>query len=231
VRFNELEIFPHRHDKHPEARGIIFLKRIIIVEDHSLVTAGIYKAIEPLEGIVVEKTFENLAEAHRQVLALRPNLVILDNRLPDGSGTDLVRSVRPTLPDLKWLLMSAYISTAVMRDVLELKIDGAAHKSIPLLTLATAIKEILNGNRFFCQRCSEAMILTPERFNPTERRILYLVSMGHEAKEIAAILGIAHKSVLNALVVLRSKTECDSMVKLSDFTRQHGVGLAPGRQA
>ncbi len=84
---------------------------------------------------------------------------------------------------------------------------------------------MLAGHRFFCEKSSALLHLRYDcvTLTSTERKIMKEVAAGREAKEIASIIGVAHKTVLNDMVSIRRKTGADSLVQISDYARKHGM--------
>lgn len=165
------------------------------------------------------------AKAKEVLVHLNPSLVILDWRLDDGTGLDLIRLFRAQLPQTRWLMYTGFASASTLNDAIAAGIDGAVAKRSSLAVLKTAIREVAAGNRYFCEITSSELRRGTElrAFSDRERSILGYVAMGHPAKEIAAMLGLSHKTILNYLVGIREKTGAGSMVQLADFARAHGL--------
>lgn len=209
------------------------MKTVVIVEDHLALSEAIGRAICSVSDQRSTVVLDTYLEALLQLPVLAPDLVILDNRLEDGTGIDLVGRLRLVIPATRWLLYSGYASATTLRKAIANGIDGAVAKRSPLRVLLEAVDSILSGRRYFCDVVSKELHSTEgllsESLTTTEKKIAGLVATGLEAKEIAAILGVAHKTVLNALVSIRKKTGLDSTVRISDYARECGLESAPAR--
>jgi DNA-binding NarL/FixJ family response regulator len=91
--------------------------------------------------------------------------------------------------------------------------------------IAQAVQAVLAGHQFFCATIARNLKAASElkAISETERRILELVAAGYEIKEIAAVLGLAYKTVLNDFVSIRRKTGIHSLVGLAEFAKMHGL--------
>lgn len=155
---------------------------------------------------------------------LQPDIVILDNRLEDGCGTELLRVLHGKLPKTRWLLHSGYLSASILEEAIMAGATGAVAKQEPLTTVISGVERCSRATDF-CEKSSALLRIRydGERLTSTERLIAKEVAAGREPKEIASILGVAHKTVLNELVSVRRKTGTHSLVQLADYARKHGI--------
>ncbi len=206
-------------------------KRAVVVDDHTGIAQMASRALQEHLSVEIIPPISNFDEALTVLPALKPDLVVLDNRLVGGRGIDLLPPLTWRLPQTERLLYSGYLSPRILMEAVALGLDGAVSKQAPANVLIEAATQLLAGHGFFCEAASRCLRQPPifKNFTPTERRILEQIVSGYEAKEIAAILGLCHKTVLNDLVVLRRKTGTQSMVDLAEFAKAHGLashGLA-----
>ncbi len=200
---------------------------IAIIEDHvgfgEMIGRTLCSASELRSFIVIP----TCAEARRHLPKISPSLVVIDNRLEDGRGIDLLGELRVHLPAARWLLYSGYASAQTLRLAISRGIDGAVAKRSPLQVLHDAVSAILGGQRFFCEIVSKELRdfenSPAVTLNETDRRIVALVGSGYEAKEIAALIGLAHKTVLNSLVSIRQKTGAQTMVQIAEFAKANEI--------
>ena len=197
----------------------------VIVEDHAAFAEMTEATLRRDLSLSVDASISTFAKAIVQLPALSPNIVILDNRLEDGTGLGLVRSLKKVIPRTRWLLYSGYASASTLREAIDVGVDGAVSKRAPLPVFFEAIEALLAGRQFFCEFTTKEMRENDERekLSSTENQIIKLVASGLEAKEIAAIIGVAHKTVLNSLVSIRRKTKTESLVQISDYARKLGL--------
>jgi len=197
----------------------------VIIDDHEGIAELVANALQPWFPIDAIRVYSSYSHACDCLAALKPRLVIVDLRIHHHNGLDIVREFSVRLPDTRWLLYSGFASANSLKAAIQAGIDGAVAKRAPLSVLRSAVEQILLGNRYFCQITSSELRHSHEArvFSTTEMQILENVSLGHQPKEIAAILGLAHKTILNGLVGIREKTGMESMVQLSDFARSNGL--------
>lgn len=202
------------------------MPKICFVDDHTAIAEATMPVLLSQVGGEFGGIITTFSEAVKTLPLISPALVILDNRLGDGTGIEIVRQLRAVLPDTRWLLYSGYASGRTLTEAISVGIDGAVAKRAPLLVLINAAKTLLCGCRFFCDVSAAELRALPgtSLLTPLEQKILEQIALGYEAKEIAACVGVAHKTVLNSLVVLRRKSGTVSMVQLADFARANGFG-------
>src|SRR5690348_3182801 len=82
--------------------------RILLVDDHEVVRQGLRALLERREGLQVVGEAGTEADAMREALRLRPDVVVMDVRLPDGSGVEACRDVRAAAPEIKVLMLTSY---------------------------------------------------------------------------------------------------------------------------
>lgn len=176
-------------------------------------------------GLSAGVFIQTVAEGMALLPKLKPDIVILDNRLEDGCGMELLLELRGRLPHTRWLLYSGFLSGRILEEAILAGVDGTVAKRAPLSSLVTAAREVLAGRKFFCEITSAALRagFDDQKLTTTEREIIKHVAAGLEFKEIASKIGVAYKTVLNVLIVIRRKTGAESMVQISDYARKHGL--------
>ena len=85
---------------------------------------------------------------------LSPSLVVLDNRLADGTGLELCRCLREKIPNTRWLLFSGYMSRLTIQTAISYGISGAVSKRSSIKEIVEATNALLAGRRYFCSICS-----------------------------------------------------------------------------
>jgi DNA-binding NarL/FixJ family response regulator len=205
--------------------------RVYLLDDHEIVRRGIKELLES-EGDVEVVGESGLAqEAARRIPALRPDVAILDGRLPDGSGVDVCREVRSRDPGISVLILTSYddddaLFAAIMagasgyilkqvsgNDFLESVRRAAAGQSTldPSVT-ARVLDRLRNGPR-----------VDPERdvLSDQEQRILDLIGEGLTNKEIAERMYLAEKTVKNYVSSMLAKLGLTSRTQAAIFATKH----------
>ena len=191
--------------------------RVFLLDDHEVVRRGLVALLEAAGDIEVVGESGSAQEAQRRIPALRPDVAILDARLPDGSGIDVCREVRSADPGIKALILTSYqddeaLFSAIMAgaagyvlkqvrgtDLLDAVRTVAAGQSLldPAVTLRV-LERIRNGDK--PSEPDQLATLTAQ-----ERRILELIAQGMTNRQIGENLFLAEKTVKNYVSSLLAK--------------------------
>lgn len=202
--------------------------RAIVVDDHVGVAEMTSRTLGQRLHCTMLPPITSFAEGMALLPSAAPDVIVLDHMLGDGRGVDLHAALKGRLPEARWLLYTAFASATLLRAAIGGGIDGTVSKRASVLVLALAVKEVLAGRRFYCEITAGELRRHPEnkQLTPTELRILPLIAAGLEAKEIAAEIGLTHKTILNDLVSIRHKTGAESMVEIAEYAKRHGLAGA-----
>lgn len=190
---------------------------VLIVDDSELVRTGL-KALLDLHSDAQGPRLKVAGEAHSQAAAvteaarLKPNVVLLDIRLPDGSGLTACRQILAADPEVKVLILTSVIDDALVYDAMSSGAHGYLLKEINAQGLCQAIVDVAAG-KFILDPSLTTRVLSLVRSgtNPPseqnklavlsvqERRVLALVAEGKTNKEIAEQMGLSDKTVKNYL--------------------------------
>ena len=212
----------------PEQRGPI---RVFLLDDHEIVRRGIKELLESEGDIEVVGESGLAQEAARRIPALRPDVAILDGRLPDGSGIDVCREVRSVDPSIKALILTSYddddaLFAAIMagaagyilkqvggNDFIETVRRVAAGQSTldPSVT-ARVLDRLRNGPRADPEL---------EALSAQEQRILELIGEGLTNREIAERMYLAEKTVKNYVSSMLAKLGLSSRTQAAIFATKH----------
>lgn len=190
---------------------------VLLVDDSELVRAGL-KALLDLHADAAGAQLEVVGEAHSvasalaEVKRLKPNVVLLDIRLPDGSGMDACRQILQYEGDSKVLILTSVIDDSLVYDAMSSGAHGYLLKEINAQGLCQAIIDVAGG-KFILDPTLTTRLLHLIRSNGAppaeqgrlsilsnqERRVLSLVAEGKTNKEIAEQMGLSDKTVKNYL--------------------------------
>jgi len=185
--------------------------RVFLVDDHELVRQGVARIVDAQPDLEVVGEADTVARAITRIDATRPDIAVLDVRLPDGSGVDLCRTVRSAHPDLPCLMLTAYDDDDAMRAAVLAGASGYVLKDIRGNNLVDAIRRAASGAILFspdaAQRVRTAVAPgTPDPgLTPREQEILDLIVEGLTNRQIGDRLHIAEKTVKNNVTVLLDK--------------------------
>ena len=171
------------------------LPTFVFVEDHRSVAEIFIFALEKaLPGMRSAGKLESVKAALTELPRLNPRVVIIDYRLGDGTGVDVVRQLAPQQPNTKWLLFTGTPRTAI-HDAIRAGIHGCVSKKMDFDEVVRAIKSILEGNPYYCKETSEAMasmFRQPGQLNDTERKIICCIAAGKEPDRKSTRLNSSH---------------------------------------
>ena len=123
--------------------------RILLCDDHTLVRSGIASLLKNEDGIYVVGEAENGKEMIKKYFETNPDLIVADISMPELSGTDAFMKIKETSPDVKVLFLSVYYSEQYIYYALTAGAMGILNKSISKGELLYAIREIMDGRRYF----------------------------------------------------------------------------------
>lgn len=205
----------HHHATHDVQRITVFL-----LDDHELVRRGIRTLLESEEDIEVIGEAASAAEAVARIPALRPQVAILDGRLPDGSGIEVCREVRSIDPRIAVLVLTSYDDDEALFAAIMAGASGYVLKQISGCDLVTAVRRVAAGQSLLdpavtarvLERLRDGPSPDPltRHLTPKEEQILELVSQGLTNRQIAERLALAEKTVKNYVSIVLGKLGVDS---------------------
>jgi DNA-binding NarL/FixJ family response regulator len=171
--------------------------RIMLVDDHPIVRIGLAALIGTLPGM------ETVAQAGggREAIALhqehKPDVTLMDLRLPDLSGVEVIRAIRTVSPEAKFIVLTTYEGDEDIHQALQAGARGYIIKGLPHDLLADAIKRVHAGGRYLPQVVKETLAnRTPSSdLSVREREILERIAQGKSNREIATELDLAEITV------------------------------------
>lgn len=188
--------------------------RVFILDDHELVRRGLQELLEG-EGFAVVGMSGSAEEAARRIPALRPDVSVLDARLPDGTGIEVCRDVRSVDPSLKCLILTSYDDEQALRGAVLAGAAGYVLKEIGGTDLLGALRRTARGESLFDAGVKAKIVqglIEPKRVDPRvasltlqERRVLELVGQGMTNRQISEQMLLAEKTVKNYVSSLLAK--------------------------
>ena len=190
--------------------------RVFLLDDHEIVRRGVADVLESDPGISVIGEGKNAAEALARVPALRPDVAVLDVRLPDGDGVSVCRELRSRMPELKVIMLTSYSDDEALFEAIMAGASGYLLKQVRGTDLVEAIRTVAGGGSLLdpavTQRVLERIRTGGDRepaelaaLTAQERRILELVAQGLTNRQIGAEMFLAEKTVKNYVSSLLAK--------------------------
>jgi two-component system, NarL family, response regulator DevR len=209
--------------------------RVFLVDDHEIVRRGIAELIERESDLEVVGEAGTARETLGRVDATRPDVVVLDVRLPDGSGIDLCRAIRSAHPDLPCLMLTAYDDDEASVSAVLAGAAGYVLKDIRGQNLVAAIRRVAAGGSLISAAVNERVrtgLAKPAApgtddapdLTLRERQVLELIADGLTNRQIGERLGLAEKTVKNYVSELLAKLGMERRTQAAVYA----AGRRPG---
>lgn len=207
--------------------------QVYILNPQELVRVGLRTLLGPEPEFTVVGEATAKAEAMSEIARLRPDIVILDLRLEDGSGIEAAKEILGQLPKARLLFLSDSLDDETLLSAVATGAHGYVLRDAGADTLLQALRTIMRGQSFLDPRVTHHTFAylrrlatkTPERTNlplsPQEQRLLPLVAQGKTNKEIAAELGLSDKTVKNYLANVYTKLHITRRSQAAAFYSKH----------
>jgi two-component system, NarL family, response regulator DevR len=188
---------------------------VVLVDDHEVVRRGVRDLLSVETDINVVGEASNVAEALARIPALKPDVAVLDVRLPDGNGVSLCRDLKSTLPDLNVLMLTSFSDDDALFDAILAGASGYVLKHIGGSDLVDAVRTVGRGGSLLDPQVTAQVLerlRTPPKEDPAlasltdqERKILDLIAEGLTNRQIAERMFLAEKTVKNYVSSLLAK--------------------------
>jgi two-component system response regulator DevR len=189
--------------------------RVFLLDDHEVVRRGIADLLETEAGIRVVGEAGSAAEALRRIPAARPDVAILDARLPDGSGIDVCRDIRSEMPEVNCLILTSYDDDDAIFAAVMAGAAGYLLKEIRGTSLVDAVRQVAAGKSLLDPSVTGRLLSRLREGAPKdtrlasltdrEREILGLIADGLTNRQIGERLFLAEKTVKNYVSGLLAK--------------------------
>ena len=189
--------------------------RVLLVDDHEVVRAGLRALLQAQDGIEVVGEVGTAADAVRHVGFDAPDVVVMDVRLPDGSGVEATRKIRDRWPDVAVLVLSSFADEEALISSIEAGASGYLLKRVDTDAIVDAVRAVGAGESlldpamtkqlFTKLRDSDREDELIARLSGQERRILTRLAHGKTNREIADEMYLAEKTVKNYVSNLLAK--------------------------
>ncbi len=199
--------------------------RVFVVDDHEMVRRGVRDLVNAAGGLVVVGEAATAAQALTRVPAIRPDVAVLDVRLPDGNGVDVCRELRTRLPELACLMLTACPDEQTMLEAFLAGAAGFVLKDITGLDLIAAVRAVGSGRSLLDPRAAAVLFdrlrTAPPAADPLavltagERTTMELIGQGLTNRQIARRMLVAEKTVKNNVSHLLAKLHLTSRTQIA----------------
>ncbi|MDH4082891.1 MAG: response regulator transcription factor [Nitrospira sp.] len=203
--------------------------RVLLVDDHEVIRVGLRTVLAQSQGINVVGEAGTVADAVQQSQKLKPDVILMDVRLPDGSGVDACREILGALPSTRIVFLTSYADDDSVLAAVLAGAHGYVLKEIDSLGLLEAIRSVANGQSILDSTVTERALrwlrglhdlpATPgtDQLSSQEERVVALVAEGKTNKEIAVALGLSDKTVKNYLANVFQKLRITRRTQAAAF--------------
>jgi len=197
--------------------------KCLVVDDHSVVQQGLDLLLADFDDLVLVGTVDSGEEAINAVAQLKPQIVLMDVRLPGIDGVSTVKKIQQVAPSVQFVMFSAYGDKRLLSDALAAGARGYVLKGSPPEDLVRAIRTVAAGRAFVDPSLSPALLISDGRaaesaLSEREREILQLLAEGYHTEEVARRIGLSVETVKSDTKRVIAKLQAD--------TRTHAVAIA-----
>ena len=214
------------------------MTRVFLVDDHEIVRRGIAELVDAEHDLEVVGEAGDVKQALARIAATRPDVAVLDARLPDGNGIDLCREIRSRYPEIACLILTAYDDDEALRSAVLAGAAGYVVKDIGGQALIGDIRQVAAGKRLLPaaagRRVVEQLVATPTapadpELSLRERQVLEFIADGLTNRQIAERLDLAEKTVKNYVSGLLAKLGLESRTQAAVYRVTRRRTGEPGR--
>jgi len=207
--------------------------RLLVVDDHEVVRQGLVSLLERREGFQVVAQAGTVAEAIEAAHKYQPDLIVMDVRLPDGSGIEACREIRSEHPQIRVVILTSYPDEEAVFASIVAGASGYLLKQIRGRDLVAALESVGRGESLLDPAVTEKVLdrvrriasgtYTDELAQLTrqEQKILLLIAEGKTNKEIAAEIFLSDKTVKNYVSSILAKLNLQRRSQAAAFVARH----------
>jgi DNA-binding NarL/FixJ family response regulator len=209
--------------------------RLLVVDDHEVVRQGLVSLLDRRDGFEVVAQAGTVAESIATAARFEPDVVIMDVRLPDGSGIEACREIRAARPETRVVMLTSYPDEEAVLSAIIAGASGYLLKQIRGRELVSALEAVGRGESLLDSAVTEKVLERVRRvasgsatdelaeLTSQERKILLLVADGKTNKEIAAEVFLSDKTVKNYVSSILSKLNLQRRAQAAAFVAKHGL--------
>jgi DNA-binding NarL/FixJ family response regulator len=207
--------------------------RLLVVDDHEIVRQGLVALLDRREGFQVVAEAGTMAESIEAARRHEPDIVVMDVRLPDGSGIEACREIRAERPETRVVMLTSYPDEEAVLSAIVAGASGYLLKQIRARDLVSALETVGRGESLLDPAVTEKVL---ERIRTIatgtfidelaelttqERKILMLVAEGKTNKEIASEVFLSDKTVKNYVSSILAKLNLERRAQAAAFVAKH----------
>jgi DNA-binding NarL/FixJ family response regulator len=215
--------------------------RLLLVDDHEVVRQGLVALLGRRDEFQVVAEAGSVSEALAAARRFVPDLVVMDVRLPDGSGIEACREIRSEYPDIKVVMLTSYPDEEAVLSAIIAGASGYLLKQVRGRDLVSALESVGRGDSLLDPAVTERVLERVRRvasggerdelsdLTSQERKILLLVADGKTNKEIASEVFLSDKTVKNYVSSILAKLSLQRRAQAAAFVARHHLSDDQGQ--
>jgi len=209
--------------------------RVLIADDHEIVRRGLAMVLEMEEGLSLAGEARTGREAIEATLRERPDVLLLDLRMPDMDGITVLKAVKRKVPSTKVLILTGFEADESLLRAVQEGTDGFVFKDIPPQELCRAIRLVAGGEvymqpavtrrlmQLMARRTTEEVPLKGSSLTPREIEVLRLMARGYSNQEIAELTGVTLETVRSHVKNILQKLDQPNRTRAVLFALRSGL--------
>jgi DNA-binding NarL/FixJ family response regulator len=207
--------------------------RVLLVDDHALIRAGIRALLERIEGVEIVAEAGDGLQALQLIAEHHPDVVLLDLTMPKLGGLEVLRRAERDYPSPRFIVLSVHEQDEYAIQALRYGAAGFIPKSAASSELENALDTVGRGENYLSPRISQQSILRylkqthlsgpPNALTPRQREILEMIALGHSTKQIAQLLDITVKTVESHRAQIMARLDIHDVAGLVRYAIRTGM--------
>ncbi|MEM9894873.1 MAG: response regulator transcription factor [Bacteroidota bacterium] len=210
------------------------MTKLIIVDDHNLVAAGIAKLFNSLDQFEVIGVFEDARDAITRIKILEPDVVLTDLEMPGVNGIQMIEQLKKSGSLASFILLTMHFNQQVIQQAMKIGIQGYLPKNADEYEFIQCVETVAAGRNYYSQKAMELLVAPSQQLAVTgllktqvltqrEREILQLIAEGNSTKEIANTLVIAVRTVETHRKAIMGKLNVHNVAGMVRIAVQEGL--------
>jgi DNA-binding NarL/FixJ family response regulator len=208
------------------------MKRLVIIEDQTAIREMLVEILRLDNNYLLSGEAGNGQEGLQLCLDVKPDVVVLDAKLPGLNGVEVLRRLGKRLPNMRVLVFSGHENPVLVREMIEAGAHGFVEKTAGLFEFKKGLETVAGGGTYFGPAVAALLrnvVANPESSNTPdfltdrEREILQLIAESNSTKDIAAKLSISMKTVDNHRTNLMRKLNLHDVASLTRYAVETGL--------
>ena len=200
--------------------------KVLIVDDHALVRMGIRRLLDDVPDIEVVAEAESGEKALILVKTCKPDVVLLDMKMPGIDGWEVTRRLKKSAPEIKVIAVTALNSEPLPTRILQLGAMGYLTKDSGLDEMAAAIRKVAKGDKYLSAEIAQKMAIEDspfERLSEREMQVMLMITRGLTVQDIAERLFLSTKTINGYRYRMFEKLDIKNDVELTYLAMKHRI--------